>query len=103
MQSMALDEEQGTGARKMAGKTREVVLSSPRPGRTREVVMVTDMETGQKTIQMRVADGVSEREGLESRNVYGGAGEEQEACRADPATGEQAEKAPWSGKEGQDQ
>ena len=96
-----LEEEQGTGARKMAGKTREVVLSSPRPGRTREVVMVTDMETGQKTIQMRVAGGVSEREGLESRNVYGGAGEEQEAGRADPAAGEQAEKAPGSGQEGQ--
>ena len=56
-----LEEEQGTEKRAIAAKTKEVVLSSPRPGRTREVVMVTDMETGQKTIQMRVADGVSER------------------------------------------
>ena len=65
--------------------------------------MVTDMETGKQTIQMRVADGVSEREGLDTRNVYGVAGEEQEARRADPAAGEQAEKAPGSGQEGQDQ
>ena len=72
-----LDEEQGTGARAIAGRTKEVVLSSPRPGRTREVVTVTDMETGKQTIQLRVADGVSEREVLETRNVYEGADEEQ--------------------------
>ena len=83
-----LDEEQGTGERATEEKIKEVVLSSARPGRTREVVMVTYMETGKQTIQMRVAHRVSEKEGLETRNVYGGTGVEQEARRADPAGGE---------------
>ena len=98
-----LDEEQGTGERATEEKTKEVVLSSARPGRTREVVMVTDMGTGKQTIQMRVADRVSEKEGLETRNVYGGTGVEQEARRADPAAREQAEKGPGSVQEGQEQ
>ena len=75
-----LEEEQGSGAKALAGKTTEVVLSYPRAGRTKEVFMVTDMETGRRTIKMRVADGVFERERQETRNVYGGAGGvEQEA------------------------
>ena len=106
-----LEEEQVTGVRTTAGRAREVVLSFPKlsearglAGRAREVVMVTDTETGRQTKKMRVADGMSEKEGQETRNVYGGAGGmEQETRRADPAAGEQAERAPWPGKEGQDQ
>ena len=97
-----LEEEQGTRARTAAGRAREVVISSPilsearaTAGRTREVVMVTDRETGRQTIKMRIADGMSEREGQETRNIYGGAGSgKQEPRRANPAAREQAENAP---------
>ena len=61
-------------------KTRkqEVVIgegTAPQQGKGREVVLLTDQETGQQTIQMRVrADTMSERQRAEARNVYRAAG-----------------------------
>ena len=57
---------------------KEVVIgegTAPQQGRGREVVLLTDQETGQQTIQMRIrADTMSERDRLEARNVFRAAG-----------------------------
>ena len=75
----------------------------PKPSGRREVVMVRDRETGQRTIQMRVsADTMSERERLEARYVYRAAGGMDEGMPgADLAGKEQAERGLEPDQEGQ--
>ena len=89
-----LEEEQSFTSGVGQSKTMDVVLSSPGQGRKREVVMVTDVVTGRQTIIMRVADGRSEKERQVGRNVCEETdGGEEEARKAKPGTGEQAETA----------
>ena len=56
----------------------EVVIgegTAPQQGKGREVVLLTDQESGEQTIQMRVrADTMSERDRVEARNVFRAAG-----------------------------
>ena len=49
--------------------------------RARKIVMVTNIETGRQTVRMRGADRMSERGGQETRNVYEGAGGEEQRPR----------------------
>ena len=84
-------EDQETGDRRAAG-------------RAREVVKVTDRDTGRQTVRMRGADCMSERGDQETRNVYGGAGGgEQGPRRAGPIARGQAENAVGLEQEGRDQ
>ena len=51
-------------------KSMEVVLSKEVDGKKKEVVMVTDVQTGRKTIEMRFsADGKSQKEKQGAMNV----------------------------------
>ena len=100
-----LDEKRETGAEEDEVKPNDRVAQTPKPGRRREVVMVRDLQTGQRTIQMRIAaDTMSERERLEARNAYRAAGGMDEGTPgSDQAAKEQAERGPECDQESQRQ
>ena len=70
--------DEGAANDQEARGRKEMVIgegTAPQRGVRREVVMLTDQETGEQTIQMRVrADHMSERQRAEARNVYRAAG-----------------------------
>ena len=100
-----LDERRETEAGEGEVKPKERVAQTPKPSGRREVVMVRDLETGQRTLQMRIAaNTMSERERLEARNAYRAAGGMDEGTPgADPPAEEQAKRGPESDQESQRQ
>ena len=71
--------------------------------RARETVLVTDRETGRKTVRQRGANCMTERGGQETKIVYGGAGRtEQGPRRADPIARGQVGDAVELEQEGRD-